>query len=526
MEANFFRHLAAEAGDLLAGRRIEKIHAPTENVWTLRLDGKESARHLLFRPAKIAGLLFFSAQKPANPFTAPARVMWLRKRLGGRRIVGWRADWPTLRLALELAPTTRENAGRYLILDLREGLCVRDELDPNFGREPDWPALDDILSGDQNDALNNREIWRAFPQISPPLRKRLASLDLEDTCELYFRVARGERPARFHAPEEADGPGMPLVWASSGRNISFASALEAAAAWGERTLFPDLEEQAERPELIQLKRQRKRVTRTLEKLDQEKARLDALLALRHQGETLQANLYRLTAYDGELHRLPERLTLDHPALGPLEIELDPYLSPAQNMERLFRLSDKARRGFEHLARRRNELGKELARLEAGGAPAPGPRSSHKKGANQSGMNTPSPLPKRWQGLAVSLFTTEDGFTLVRGKNKKANHEMLSRAASPFDYWFHAHDGPSSHVILKRDHPAQEVPERSLLQAAALCAVKSAFKGDGRVEIIYALVKDVRKVKGWDLGRVAVDQVQGTLAVQPDASLEERLARRG
>ncbi|WP_022661942.1 NFACT RNA binding domain-containing protein [Paucidesulfovibrio longus] len=515
MEANFFRHLAAEAGILLAGRRIEKIYAPADNVWTLRLDGKDAARYLLFRPAKIAGLLFFSAQKPANPFTAPARVMWLRKRLGGRRIIGCRADWPSLRLALELAPTTRENPGRCLILDLREGLRVCDEPDTDFGAEPEWPGPDEVMA--------NKDIWREYPQISPPLRKRLASLDPDDARDLYLQVIRGDRPSRFHAPEEEEGPGMPLVWPSPGRNLSFDTALEAAEAWGARTLFPDLEDQAERPEFVRLKRQRKKIAKALERLDQEKARLDGLIALREQGEALKANLYTLTGYDGEQNRIPERITLEHPVLGPLEIELDPQISPAANMERLFRLADKGRRGYVHLARRRNELGKELARLDAGGAPAPG--QAPRRHGGTEGADAPAPLPKRWQGLAVSLFTTEDGFAVARGKNKKANHEMLSRAASPFDYWFHAQDGPSSHVILKRDHPAQEVPERSLLQAAELCALKSSFKGDGRVEVMYALVKDIRKIKGLDHGSVAVDQVQGTLAVRPDPELEQKLARK-
>lgn len=512
MEANFFRHLAAEAGSLLTGRRIEKIHAPAENVWTLRLDGDKTTRFLLFRPAKSAGLLFFSAQQPANPLSAPARVMWLRKRVAGRRVLGWSADWPGLRLALTLAPTEREQAGRFLILDLREGLLLRDALDDRFGAEPDWP--------DPDTALRDAEVWREFPQVSPPLRRRLASLDPGEARELYFRVARGDRPTRFHAPEEADGPGTPLVWPSPGRNLSFGSALEAAAAWGLRTLFPDLEEQAERPELTLLKRRRKKVLRALDKLEEEKARLDALLALKLQGEALQANLYRLADYDGEERRLPERLVLEHPERGPLTVELDPRLSPAANMERLFRLADKARRGFAHMARRRNELGKELARIEAGALPEASPSG----GRPAPDAGAPAPLPKRWQGLAVGLFSTDDGFTVARGKNKKANHEMLSRAASPFDYWFHARSGPSAHVILKRDHPGQEVPERSLLQAASLCALKSAGRGGGKVEVMYALVRDVRKIKGLDHGSVAVDQVQGSLNVVPDPALEQRLAR--
>jgi predicted ribosome quality control (RQC) complex YloA/Tae2 family protein len=511
MEANFFRHLAREAGEALKGRRIEKIHSPADNVWTVRLDGPLATRHLLFRPAKHAGLLFFSDQKPANPLTPPARVMWLRKRIQGRRITAWHAHWPSLRIALELTPSRRDGAARYLLLDLRTGLRLTDELPDNFDETPDWPELREVLQ--------SKDVWRRYPQISPPLRKRLHALEGDEAAALYARVRNGDIPERLYVPQQPDGPGLPLVWPSPGQNLTFNSALDAASAWGLPTLFPDLEEQAERPEQVLLRRRRKKTLRALAKLDQEKERLEGLLALREHGEAIKANMHLLSRYDGESERLPETMRLPHPNLGPLDIAMDPALSASANMERCFRMADKGQRGFTHLARRRNELGRELARIESGQGSAftarPGADSPEAK---------PAPLPKRWKGLAVHLFTTSDGFTVARGKNKKANHEMLSKAASPFDYWFHAADGPSSHVILKRDYPDQNVPLQSLQEAAALCALKSAFKKDGRVEVMFALVKDVRKVKGWAHGQVSVQQVQGTVAARPDPDLETRLAR--
>ena len=132
------------------------------------------------------------------------------------------------------------------------------------------------------------------------------------------------------------------------------------------------------------------------------------------------------------------------------------------------------------------------------------------------------LPKRYRELAVSLFRSSDGFTMIRGKNKKANHDMLSKAASPFDYWFHVEDGPSSHIILKRDHPGQDVPESTLIEAAILCGLKSYRRDDGKADIMYALVKDVRKVKGFNLGQVAVDRKLGTLRVNLNPALENSL----
>ncbi|MDD3312200.1 NFACT RNA binding domain-containing protein, partial [Pseudodesulfovibrio sp.] len=232
-----------------------------------------------------------------------------------------------------------------------------------------------------------------------------------------------------------------------------------------------------------------------------------------RGEALQAALYRLKDAEGL-----ESVVVDHPERGPMTVPLNPHLSVTENMERYFRLAAKARRGFPHVERRRRELLDQLAAVEEGRLPEdfPAPRDADAPAA--------SPLPTRYRGLAVSLFRSSDGFTLIRGKNKQANHAMLSKAASPFDYWFHLAEGPSSHLILKRDHPGQEVPESTLAEAAILCGLKSSRSEERKADVMYALVKDVRKVKGFAQGQVRVDQREGTLRVELDASLEKKLAK--
>lgn len=187
------------------------------------------------------------------------------------------------------------------------------------------------------------------------------------------------------------------------------------------------------------------------------------------------------------------------------------------MERYFKQAAKAQRGYPHIERRRQELLRDLARVEDG------TYEFHPAVQGSEALpDGPPALPKRYRGLAVTLFRSTDGFTIIRGKNQKANHQILSQAASPFDYWFHVEDGPSSHVILKRDHPGQDVPETTLEQAAILCGLKSYRRNDGKADIMYALVKNIRKVKGYNLGQVAVDEKIGTLRVALDPALETTL----
>ena len=503
MEANFFRFLVAELGSLLTGRRIDKTFLPGPSTWTLKIQNTGAPLHLIFRPAKSAGHLFLTTAKPVNPQQVPAMAMWFRKRLANRKVLAWHADWPSLRLALELSPRDNPPCGRFLILDCRNAMTLADELDDGFSRQPEWPALEDVLE--------DLEVWRDYPQISPRLRRELTSLSPDAALPLYLSVAGGTADA-FFIEDGPDGPQPPVPWPVSGGE-AFASALDAANAYGERTLFPLLETVADKPEQTELKRARKKVNRNLARLDQEEERLRQLAEERVKGEALQAALYRLRDETGL-----ESAQVEHPGRGPMTVPLNPHLSVTENMERYFKLAAKAKRGFPHLERRRRELLDELDAIEEG-------RMAEGTRRESPGMVPPAPLPSRYRGMAVSLFRTSDGFTVIRGKNKQANHAMLSKAASPFDYWFHLAEGPSSHVILRRDHPGREVPQSSLIEAATLCALKSYRSGDDRADVMYALVKDVRKVKGFAQGQVVVDQRLGTLRVPLDQSLEEKLAQK-
>ncbi|MGE4553858.1 MAG: NFACT RNA binding domain-containing protein [Desulfovibrionaceae bacterium] len=474
MDAGFFRYLAAELASRLAGRRIETVFGPADDTWTFRLDRKQ---YLIYRPARSAGLLFLTALKPVNPPQAPARVMYYRKRLAGRRILGLSAHWPTLRLGLRLTPRPASEAGPaapdWLLMDLRgdprDNPSLAETPPPDFAEppapHPDWPELPRIL--------DDPEVWREFPHISPPLRRHLARLAPPEARALLDRLRRCAPGPFFLADAEA---AIPLPWAEPGPGQAYESAAEAARAQGERRLFALLEAQAARPETDRLARARKKVLRTLARLDTDEAAQRARLAAQTQAEALQANLWRFSPPPAE--PLPELLDLEHPTQGPVPVPLDPRRSPAENMQQLFVQAGKARRGLGHIARRREELTAELARLDAGTLPAPARPTSPRAAAPK-----PQALPGRFRGLAVQLFTSSDGLLLARGKNKQANHDLVTKAASPFDLWLHVADGPSSHVLVKRDSPDQPVPETTLREAAGLCALKSHRSDDARADVM-------------------------------------------
>lgn len=513
MESNFFRCLARELGPRLTGGRVQKIFHPGPGIHTFVLGGQGATQHLLLFSGRGCGHLFLSADKPDNPLEPDSRTMMLRKHLRNRRLGAHLADWPGRRMAWALPPVP-EQGDRYFVLDLMAGpsLVYADKLDKAFTREPDWPDLDTVLA--------DPVVWRTFPQISPPLRKTLALLDREAALRLMEELRQGSGPGFFvyggaGGKEAADKDGrgecfcfeLPEVLAKGRDKREFATALEAAAYAGQAAVFSAAQEQA--GDMSGASRRMRRVRRGMRRMDKEAERLRERLKLRHLAEQIKVRLHE----SGAGTRLPV-LTLPDDQGQEQEVGLDPSLTLAENMERFYREAAKAKRGLGVLAERRAGLEKELAELEGGKRTPPASQADAKKPRKKA-------QPKH-KDLAVSRFRTSDGFLLLRGKNSAANHKLLSVAASPFDLWFHAQDGPGAHLVLKRDYPDQEVPEQSLNEAACLAGLKSWQAGSAKARVICALVKNVCKVKGAALGAVQVDVVFKALHVELEPEMEERL----
>ncbi|WP_027180423.1 NFACT RNA binding domain-containing protein [Maridesulfovibrio bastinii] len=502
MDAHFFRALAAEIGPHLESRRVEKVFAPAENVWTFVVQANDGRKYLLFRPAKSAGLFFMSAMKPVNPSTPPAKIMWLRKRLCGRRLFEPQIDWVNLKLAFTLSPARNSENYNYIIFDLKNGVSLKRELPEDFGIEPQWPAFEQIES--------EPEIWQQFPQISPPLRKHFSYISRTEAQELLSRLKKNNLSS-FYLPREGSGNiRPPRVWQEGQQCASFTSAMEASAKYGERILFPLLEQQEEKGESEALKAGRKKYRKTIKRIEDEEKRLAGLQALKQKAELLQNELYRFKD-----SKDLQKVTVSHPEQGEVSIDLDPRLTPSENMARMFKLAAKAERGFIHMKRRRQEVEEKYEKLI----------ENNLLPQQQDSQNKKITIPKKYKGMAASLFVSSDGFLIIRGKNSKANHEILSKAASNFDYWFHVADGPGSHVILKRDHPGHDVPQRTLEEAAVLAALKSYRSADSKAEVICALVKDIRKIKGASHGLVTVDNEIARLNIEIDPELDSKLTRK-
>lgn len=502
MDAHFYRHLAYELIPRLLHQRIQTIYSPAPKIFTLKFG---AGVFLLIGTHHAGPFLFVTDTKPDNPSEPPAEVMRLRKYVTNRRVVSAMVCWPKRQMALGLSP----GQGRFLLLDFDTGLSLVDEIPADFLDEPPWPNLDEITS--------SPNIWKSYPQLTPLVRAELKVLPENDCSAWYERLKIGQ--AQGFWTFMPDNSRMEAVlWKPSPRPQSpdqpreHATALEAAAYVGAWLLGQGLNQKAKQE--TGLVRHRRKLKGVLARLDQDQKRLEDLVYRVWMGQAIQAHLYSLDrTVKVDALRLPG-------ADGQLQdIALDGKLTVLENMERFFKQAAKGRRGLVHLARRRAEIQAELeqatvSNMPTGGQQAPIIRAQ--RSTNKAGQQKGS--------LPVHRFQTTDGFIVIRGKNKSANHKLLSQVAKAHDFWFHAADGPGAHVVLKRDSDVQEVPERSLTEAAALAGLASHYKTAGRARVICAKVKDVRKVKGFDLGQVLVDRVWRMFDVELPSDLEKQLQK--
>lgn len=116
-------------------------------------------------------------------------------------------------------------------------------------------------------------------------------------------------------------------------------------------------------------------------------------------------------------------------------------------------------------------------------------------------------------------TSTDGFLLLHGTSE-AENEALLRTAAPNDIWLHARGAPGAHVVIRTNGRPEQVPKRTLVEAAALAASFSRLRDQETVDVDYTLVKRVRRQKGASRGRVYYTH-QRTITVRLVAEQSKR-----
>lgn len=272
-----------------------------------------------------------------------------------------------------------------------------------------------------------------------------------------------------------------------------------------------------------IKQKIKKLERKLEALDSDLKKIERYKEDNIKGELLKAN-FNLIKKGMETITLKDYYQQSEDSL--LTVELDPSLSPSQNIEKCFKRHKKYIRGrgeiTKHIEVAKNEIAQlhrkvdETMRHE-GEIPrfthndkSKGVRNDKKRQSVRQPQDKSSPMS----------FESIDGLTILVGKNNKQNDELTFKIAKGNDIWLHVRDFPGSHVVIQTGK-RKDVPRETLLDAASLAICFSKLKSTGRGNIVYTFKKYVKKPKGVEAGKVIISQDKN-LFVKIDQKRMDRL----
>ena len=135
------------------------------------------------------------------------------------------------------------------------------------------------------------------------------------------------------------------------------------------------------------------------------------------------------------------------------------------------------------------------------------------------MRTQNRKGMKPQKLNPKKYLSDDGFTILVGRNNMQNDQLTLKDSHGRDMWFHTKNIPGSHTIVVSN--GQDIPDSTLTQAAVLAATNSRAVESSQVPVDYTQIKNIKKPRGSKPGMV-IYTVYQTAYVTPDLELEKRL----
>lgn len=581
LDGIFLHFLKQEIEREALGARVEKVSQPSKEELVLSLRNRTGAYKLLLSVRSNSPRVHFTKYAPDNPQTPPMLCMLLRKTLVGAVLTGLRqagldrvlfldfdasneiGDRVHPSLCIEIMArhsniilldengvvidaVKRIDAAKSSVREILPGVPY--ELPPtqdkvNLLQEDARAAYERVLP--EGEARLSAALLHSLQGVSPIVCRELAnraagedllvsSLSLAQKSILLQELEALLKRVRGGSPEPE------MVLDQEGKPVDFAflpvgqyGSLMHVRAYPELSaLLDDFYTERDRAERTKQRAQdlfrlltstMERITRRLNAQRAELAASEDREELRIRAELINAYQYTLEKgapfYDVENYYDENRI---------LRIPADPALTPARNAQKYYKEYRKAQTAqrvlteqiaageqelqyiesvFDALSRSQSE--RELAEireeLAAGG---------YLKRRRSAKQKAPKALPPM-------EFCTDDGFSILVGRNNVQNDKLSLKMAAKNDLWLHTKNIPGSHVILVTG--GREPSGEALVQAAQLAAWFSRARESSSVPVDYTPVRMLRKPQGARPGKVIYDTYR-TLSVRPSGELAQRLAR--
>ena len=203
--------------------------------------------------------------------------------------------------------------------------------------------------------------------------------------------------------------------------------------------------------------------------------------------------------------------------NPIEIKLNPALSPARNAQKYFTKYKKMRDSIKHVNEQIKIAETNLRYFDSiqtaiDNADPEDIEQINDELINQGYIRKQKKNKRRKKITEKNLnkFKLSSGKTVLVGKNNYQNDWLTLKKANENDYWFHVKNMPGSHVILMDSNPT----DQDIQEAAEIAAYFSKGKLSAHVSVDYVQDKRVKKPNGAKPGFV-IYTGQNSIEVTPE-----------
>ena len=182
----------------------------------------------------------------------------------------------------------------------------------------------------------------------------------------------------------------------------------------------------------------------------------------------------------------------------VEIELDPLISPNENLDRIYKRYNKVKRGLTNAIRREKEIKEEITYVESSllfienSTDVTSLREIEEELIKLNYIKSLHNKKKTKLKKEVKYGVIEgENYLILYGRNNLENDNLTFKVSAKDDYWFHVKDIPSSHIILKTSKLTDEL----IVKSAQLSAYFSKANLGEKVTVDYTLRKNVSKPNG-------------------------------
>lgn len=563
--------LKNELAEKIIGARIDKIHQPSKEELVISLRWNGGNGKLLLSASASGPRIHFTESSVDNPKNPPMFCMLMRKHLSGAKLI--EIEQFGLERMLHLSFSTYNEFGDPVIVKLAVEIMGRHSNIMLIG--PDGKIIDAIkrVTADMSSV---RQVMPGMSYVFPPAQNKMNTLDL-DYMSLTERLKTGrDIPLSKALMENLDGV-SPIVCREISdivtdgfdtkahdlnnddceKLVSCLEKLAESVKNGKASPYMVIEENghpldftfikvnqyedameirkfetfsemldkfySERSGADRMKQRSNdlfkfvvnladRISRKLDVQRQELARSTERDILRVKGELIHANLWMIEK--GMTSVVLENYYND---CKPIEVKLDPRLSPNQNAQHYFseyRKADTAERMlkqfiekgeaelfyiesvFDLLSRARTDDEVIAIREEL---VAQGYLKNHRK-------NNQKPVK-----LAPKEYISTDGFRILCGRNNIQNDKLTFKDSRKNDIWLHTQKIHGSHTVIVTE--GREVPETTIQQAAVVAAYNSKGRESSLVPVDYTEIRNVKKPSGSAPGKALYEHYK-TAYVRP------------